>query len=154
MSSRRTGCALASDGAAWPAGARLCLPTLALRTPCPKRAQVARSAVAPKGWWRQTGSNRRPHACKARALPTELCPQCFCPKGKNASRWQMIGTITGKRMSAYFPTWSLAAHPAARIWLAPNAFAAGASAALKSRWWAEEDLNLRPHAYQACALTT
>src|SRR3546814_17551336 len=21
-------------------------------------------------------------------------------------------------------------------------------------WWAEEDLNLRPHAYQACALTT
>jgi hypothetical protein len=25
-------------------------------------------------WWRQTGSNRRPHACKARALPTELCP--------------------------------------------------------------------------------
>ena len=74
MSSRRTGCALASDGAAWPAGARLCLPTLALRTPCPKGAQVARSAVAPKGWWRQTGSNRRPHACKARALPTELCP--------------------------------------------------------------------------------
>ena len=28
----------------------------------------------PKDWWRQTGSNRRPHACKARALPTELCP--------------------------------------------------------------------------------
>ena len=22
------------------------------------------------------------------------------------------------------------------------------------RWWVEEDLNLRPHAYQACALTT
>ena len=21
------------------------------------------------------------------------------------------------------------------------------------RWWAREDLNLRPHAYQACALT-
>lgn len=28
-------------------------------------------------WWRRTGSNRRPHACKARALPTELRPQ-FC----------------------------------------------------------------------------
>lgn len=27
------------------------------------------------GWWRQTGSNRRPEACKATALPTELCPQ-------------------------------------------------------------------------------
>ena len=25
---------------------------------------------------------------------------------------------------------------------------------LQSRWWAEKELNLRPHAYQACALTT
>ena len=25
-------------------------------------------------WWSRTGSNRRPHACKARALPTELWP--------------------------------------------------------------------------------
>ena len=25
-------------------------------------------------WWRLTGSNRWPHACKARALPTELSP--------------------------------------------------------------------------------
>ena len=33
---------------------------------------------APAGfssWWSQTGSNRRPHACKARALPTELWPR-------------------------------------------------------------------------------
>ena len=28
----------------------------------------------PMFWWSQTGSNRRPHACKARALPTELWP--------------------------------------------------------------------------------
>ena len=28
-------------------------------------------------WWRQTGSNRWPPACKAGALPTELCPQCL-----------------------------------------------------------------------------
>ena len=28
----------------------------------------------PTRWWSQTGSNRRPHACKARALPTELWP--------------------------------------------------------------------------------
>ena len=27
------------------------------------------------GWWSQTGSNRRPHACKARALPAELWPR-------------------------------------------------------------------------------
>ena len=34
----------------------------------------SRSAVRREGWWSQTGSNRRPHACKARALPTELWP--------------------------------------------------------------------------------
>ena len=28
----------------------------------------------PKNWWSQTGSNRRPEACKATALPTELWP--------------------------------------------------------------------------------
>ena len=28
----------------------------------------------PKSWWSQTGSNRRPPACKAGALPTELWP--------------------------------------------------------------------------------
>ena len=27
-----------------------------------------------RSWWSQTGSNRRPHACKARALPAELWP--------------------------------------------------------------------------------
>ena len=30
--------------------------------------------LSSKSWWRRTGSNRRPHACKARALPTELRP--------------------------------------------------------------------------------
>jgi hypothetical protein len=28
-----------------------------------------------KKWWSRAGSNRRPHACKARALPAELLPQ-------------------------------------------------------------------------------
>jgi hypothetical protein len=32
------------------------------------------SAHQRRRWWSQTGSNRRPHACKARALPTELWP--------------------------------------------------------------------------------
>ncbi len=31
--------------------------------------------VVRPSWWSQTGSNRRPHACKARALPTELWPR-------------------------------------------------------------------------------
>lgn len=30
--------------------------------------------ILTSSWWSQTGSNRRPHACKARALPTELWP--------------------------------------------------------------------------------
>ena len=34
---------------------------------CKKRGLAA-------AWWSQTGSNRRPHACKACALPTELWP--------------------------------------------------------------------------------
>ncbi len=29
---------------------------------------------SPRNWWSQTGSNRRPEACKATALPTELWP--------------------------------------------------------------------------------
>jgi hypothetical protein len=33
-----------------------------------------------KTWWSQTGSNRRPHACKARALPTELWPLLAKPR--------------------------------------------------------------------------
>jgi hypothetical protein len=33
------------------------------------------TTVHSERWWRQTGSNRRPEACKATALPTELCPQ-------------------------------------------------------------------------------
>ena len=41
---------------------------------CRKRDRDPSQPWARKGWWSQTGSNRRPHACKARALPTELWP--------------------------------------------------------------------------------
>ncbi len=47
----------------------------------PDRSSEDRSTRSPQGatpskdWWSQTGSNRRPHACKARALPTELWPR-------------------------------------------------------------------------------
>ena len=34
-----------------------------------------RSSATLFGWWSQTGSNRRPEACKATALPTELWPR-------------------------------------------------------------------------------
>jgi hypothetical protein len=39
---------------------------------CPDKRQCRQAP-----WWSQTGSNRRPHACKARALPTELWPHCW-----------------------------------------------------------------------------
>ena len=45
------------------------------------QAAFARSAcravagITSEIWWSQTGSNRRPHACKARALPAELWPR-------------------------------------------------------------------------------
>jgi hypothetical protein len=35
-------------------------------------------------WWSQTGSNRRPHACKARALPTELWPLSASAQARRA----------------------------------------------------------------------
>ena len=39
-------------------------------------SRVAAPRVANgEAWWSQTGSNRRPHACKARALPAELWPR-------------------------------------------------------------------------------
>src|SRR5450755_2899694 len=41
-----------------------------LRSPCPAAPRIAEG----EAWWSQTGSNRRPHACKARALPAELWP--------------------------------------------------------------------------------
>jgi hypothetical protein len=70
-------------------------------------------------WWSQTGSNRRPPACKAGALPTELWP---------------------------------------RLDPATNAVATFQAVIFKKiqpprEWWAWKDLNFRPHAYQARALT-
>jgi hypothetical protein len=49
------------------------------RAPHPRRAKIdtsGRTTQTPIAirWWSQTGSNRRPPACKAGALPTELWP--------------------------------------------------------------------------------
>ena len=52
------------------------------RPPTPKASGDKLRGLPPEaprqrgvGWWSQTGSNRRPHACKARALPAELWPR-------------------------------------------------------------------------------
>ena len=70
-------------------------------------------------WWSQTESNRRPPACKAGALPTELWPL------------QTSGIRSQHSGRACTPM----------------------SIPDPGKWWAWEDLNFRPHAYQARALT-
>ena len=72
-------------------------------------------------WWSQTGSNRRPPACKAGALPAELWPQFFRHVPNPARQGKPLRKSCRDRH--------------------------------QPRWWAWEDLNLRPHAYQARALT-
>ena len=47
----------------------------------------SRLAPPPKRWWSKTGSNRRPHACKARALPTELLPRMGGARRRSAPGW-------------------------------------------------------------------
>ena len=52
---------------------------------------VGSSTVPPRiargRWWSKTGSNRRPHACKARALPTELLPLGLRRRRRRPSAW-------------------------------------------------------------------
>ena len=39
-------------------------------------------------WWSQTESNRRPPACKAGALPTELWPRTAAPAKREWWAWE------------------------------------------------------------------
>ena len=91
--------------------ARLGAPAAVARC-CPGRNLLL---IRMDDWWSLSGSNRRPQACKASALPTELRPRFD-------RRLRALEILPGppKRML----------------------------------WWAWEDLNFRPHAYQARALTT
>src|SRR5260221_10992753 len=76
-----------------------------------KRVFVATTPLE-RQWWSQSGSKRRPQACKASALPTELWPRAY---GRGVCRLCRLRQLL---------------------------------------WWAEKELELRPHAYQECALTT
>jgi hypothetical protein len=46
---------------------------------------------ASEGWWSQTGSNRRPQACKASALPTELWPRSGTKQPPRIVRSRLVG---------------------------------------------------------------
>ena len=80
------------------------LEELARSHTCIARGACVAARLANTGWWSQPGSNRRPPACKAGALPAEL--------------WPLIALTVA---------WQ--------------------------DWWVWEELNLRPHPYQGCALT-
>src|SRR6478735_4584055 len=72
---------------------------------CFGRKQPHRRSTATP-WWSQTGSNRRPHACKARALPTELRPHSpqASVKGREARSWkpEAAGFGLGRPAAAHF----------------------------------------------------
>src|SRR5690606_17774199 len=53
--------------------------TCTVTLPCTCLPQL-RARVLTAFWWRMTGSNRRPPACKAGALPAELIPRCSAKK--------------------------------------------------------------------------
>jgi hypothetical protein len=83
-------------------------------------ADIANTRLTPT-WWSQTGSNRRPPACKAGALPAELWPRQDTEEHFRSGDRHLTPSTTPGFDSV--------------------------------DWWAWEDLNLRPHAYQARALT-
>ena len=103
-------------------------------------------------WWSRTGSNRRPEACKATALPTELRPLLVCLKRQQRHSAPCLST---QKCAA-------ARRARSRVPFKPNNSEAverpnGRRARLrvpKDKWWAWDDSNVRPHPYQGCALTT
>ncbi len=107
-------------------------PPLAERRNC-YSSLLGRSArrLPPAVWWSQTGSNRRPPACKAGALPTELWPLQVTEARNQDQAGHVAFSIFRPPLRSRHPT---SGH---RSW----------------HWWAWKDLNFRPHAYQARALT-
>ena len=141
-------------------------------------------------WWSQPGSNRRPQACKASALPTELWPRCLidpqtpggrirgpglrtiwcdvCLPQAPARTSVRLAILAGQvrlraRGRAYGPGGPGAHDRTHRVRKAdrpprlmarkPRLRMQPLALEAKQEWWAWEDLNLRPHPYQGCALT-
>src|ERR1039457_7377961 len=102
-------------------------------------------------WWSQPGSNRRPSGCKPDALPAELWPlplDLLSPGGVAA--WlRSSHTICMLRCS---PAPRLASRQNLGAEVLPIRSTPGPTS-LRLIWWVWEELNLRPHPYQGCALT-
>ena len=118
-------------------------------------------------WWSQAGSNRRPPACKAGALPAELWPLDL-----SFFRYALLrsASVSHVHSSTFPPSLSRVApgekNPASTprkygsfcvdrgmemrsVLLHMSIFITKSN----SKWWVWEDLNFRPHPYQGCALT-
>ena len=87
--------------------------------------------------WSWTESNRRPSGCKPDALPSELQPHNNAldgPKRSSSKAWiRQARTVACKK------------NLDSKKIFEKN---------IPEGWWAWEDLNFRPHAYQACTLTS
>jgi hypothetical protein len=59
--------------------------------------------VGRAAWWSQTGSNRRPPACKAGALPTELWPRASRSNGRRPPSLKLRRTTFAARRLACQP---------------------------------------------------
>jgi hypothetical protein len=96
--------------------------------------------------WRRGDSNAQPPPCKGGALPIELRPRAV-----------PVYRVSQREASDVASRQSAAASACACLRLAATAATAPSSAARTTGFfidtWAWEDLNLRPHPYQGCALT-
>jgi hypothetical protein len=100
------------------------------------------AAARAAGEWRRSDSNRRPPACKAGALPLSYAPITGTGHPANAGRHRRQHRLPR-------PCRGFCRKRQNRL-IAPSG---GFPSAAGRGKWAREDLNLRPHAYQACALT-
>ena len=99
-------------------------------------------------WWSRTGSNRRHPACKAGALPAELRPLFPGLKRRRPHPWPWL---TRHQARSSGQAQGQAGRSALRMLSHPGR--PTSKTRCHQKWWAWEDLNLRPHAYQARALT-
>ena len=106
-------------------------------------------------WWSLTGSNRRPLLAKQALSQLSYGPVSPKTSRISRSRWHPdakgVARPTGRRAPMAPP--SRAARTAALNSPPETHFGSFAPLDNATEWWAWEDLNFRPHAYQARALT-